>query len=265
MAGERQSPRDTQQSDSVLGRAARAASEAARIATSPVDAVGVARLAAGSVVRAAGAAAKVAVDTAEQLGAADSLSVTFTAASSRDKRTLRERGDGLLNRPWEATRKPQSRHPAFDRILDELISDEARILRFLAVGGAQPSIDIRTNTPFGVGSQRLAAGISFIADMAGCAWPGRSHEYLGNLDRLGLIRFSAEPVNDFRRYYLLDAHPDAVAAMQNAKRTIGVHRSIYLSVFGEKFCAECFTTTGYDAGGWATYDPGDVYWGKGPR
>lgn len=54
-------------------------------------------------------------------------------------------------------------------------------------------------------------------------------------------------------------------AARNAKRTIAIHRSIYLFVFGEQFCAECFTTTDYDAGGWASYDPGDVYLGKGPR
>jgi hypothetical protein len=32
-------------------------------------------------------------------------------------------------------------------------------------------IDIRTKTLFQIGSERLAAGISMIADMAGCRWP----------------------------------------------------------------------------------------------
>lgn len=256
---------EREQSDSFISKAARAAGEAARIATNPVDAVGAARLAAGSVIRAAGSAAHAAVETAEQVGATAALSLSFSARGDYDDRNLRRRGDDLVDIPWGTGEHSAPRRSAFDRILDELASDEARILRFLAVGGAQPSIDIRTNTPFRVGSQRLEAGVSFIADMAGCSCPSRSREYLGNLERLGLIRFSAEPVIDFRRYYLLDAHPDAVEAMRRAKRTIAIYRSIHLSVFGERFCHECFTITGYDAGGWAHYDPGDVYWGKGPR
>ena len=76
--------------------------------------------------------------------------------------------------------------------------DEARILRFLAVAGPQPAIDIRTKTPFGVGSERLAGGINLIAEMAGCTWPKRDRHYLANLNRLGLVRFSEEPVTDRR-------------------------------------------------------------------
>jgi hypothetical protein len=243
------------------GEAALAAGEAALAATmSPSDAISAARITASSVVRVADTAARTAVDA---VGDAATRTVTGNAPSSRS--SLRARGDALLNRS-SRTRDPMlSEHPAFEHILDDLAPDEARILRFLAVAGPQPSIDVRTRTPLLVGSQRLAAGISFIADMAGCASPDRSHEYLGNLARLGLIRFSAEPVDDFRRYYLLDAHPDTVAAMHRVKRTIAVYRSIYLSVFGEQFCAECFSVEGYDAGGWAKHDPGDRYWGKGPR
>ncbi|MEN4450106.1 Abi-alpha family protein [Mycobacterium sp. SM3041] len=254
----------------------RAAGDAAKIAASPVDAVSAARVASGSVLRAAETVAKATFDAAEiaakltlgaaeHLASADALSSTVAAVTLRGTPTLRDRGDQLLNTPWGSDDHARPRQPSFERILDELTSDEARILRFLAVGGPQPSIDIRTNTPFGVGSERLAAGISFIADMAGCSWPTRSREYLGNLERLGLIRFSTEPVDDFRRYYLLDAHPDAVAATSDAARTIAVYRSIYLSVFGEQFCTECFTTSGYNAGGWAIHNPTDVYWGKGPR
>lgn len=263
-------------SESVLDRVVRAASDAAKIVASPIDTISAARVASGSVLRAAETAAKVTfdaaevaakltLDLAEQITSADAPSGTGATTTLRGTPTLRERGDRLLDTPWGSDDPSRPRQPSFERILDELTSDEARILRFLAVGGPQPSIDIRTNTPFGVGSQRLAAGISFIADMAGCSWPTRSREYLGNLERLGLIRFSAEPVDDFRRYYLLDAHPDTVAITGRTTRTIAVYRSIYLSVFGEQFCAECFTTTGYDAGGWALRNSTDVYWGGGPR
>lgn len=224
------------------------------------DAVSAARIAAASVARVTDAAVRSATDVAGSLA---SHAVTGTPHSQTA--SLRERGDSLLYRSSHGQATARKEHPAFEHVLDDIAPDEARILRFLAVAGPQPSIDIRTSTPLRIGSQRLAAGITFIADMAGCASPDRSREYLGNLARLGLIRFSEEPVVDFRRYSLLDAHPEAVTAMHRAKRTIAVYRSIYLSVFGEQFCAECFTTDGYNAGGWAERDPGDHYWGKGPR
>lgn len=260
---------------------------------SPEDISSAAKLVGGALFRTAGTVAKDAVGTAtdisgrlasggpvsaivdEQFAQVSSVARALIGAEEASDDTgaqripeglsLRQRGDALLYRSWNAADQARREHPAFERILGELTPDEARILRFLAVAGPQPSIDIRTHTPFGIGSQRLAAGISFIADMAGCAWPHRSRHYLGNLNRLGLVRFSTEPVQDFRRYYLLDAHPDAVAAMNRAKRTIAVYRSIYLSVFGEEFCEACFTTDGYNAGGWSHHDSGDIYWGKGPR
>ncbi|MBJ8344045.1 DUF4393 domain-containing protein [Antrihabitans sp. YC2-6] len=183
-------------------------------------------------------------------------------ASFRD---LKAHGDALLDSSWNIANQPREEHPAFAQILTALTPDEARILRFLAVSGPQPAIDVRTKTPFGVGSERLAGGINMIADMAGCAWPDRDQHYLANLNRLGLVRFSEEPVEDFRRYSLLSAHPNAMAAADKAKKVIEVYRSIYLSLFGHQFCEACFTIEGYDAGGWSTYDPGDKYIGKGPR
>ncbi|MBJ8339089.1 DUF4393 domain-containing protein [Antrihabitans sp. YC3-6] len=271
------------------------ATEIAKFATNPVEIAGVAKLSAAALLRAVGAIGQGSVDAANDIAkqissgegitqivderivqvlsaAMSALGAEETAdqrdsdrSSRRSKRPLKERGDALLSRSWNAAAQTGSKHPAFDRILGEITPDEARILRFLAIAGPQPAIDIRTNTPFGIGSQRLAVGISFIPDMAGCAWPARSKNYFGNLHGLGLVSFSTEPVEDFRRYQVTEAHPDAVAASRRAKRTIAVYRSIFLSDFGMQFCRECFTLEGYDAGGWTKYEHHDQYWGKGPR
>ncbi|HEY5854306.1 MAG TPA: Abi-alpha family protein [Aldersonia sp.] len=155
-------------------------------------------------------------------------------------------------------------HPAFARMLDELTPDEARIVRFLSVAGPQPSIDVRTKTLFQAGSQSLASGVNLIARMAGCRRPERDRLYLANLDRLGLVRFSAEPVADYRRYALLEVQPRALEAMSGAVRTISIYRSICLSVLGEEFCACCFDTDGYHGGGWDTDPRRDKIIGKGP-
>ena len=166
-------------------------------------------------------------------------------------RNLRAAGDHLLRLSLDTESQPRDEHPAFARILEELAPDEARILRFMALSGPQPAIDVRTKTPFMVGSERIAGGINMIADMAGCTYPDRNQQYLANLNRLGMIRFSEEQVEDPRRYSFLEAQPVTMDAMARTKKARTVYRSIYLSLFGRQFCEVCFTLDdGYDAGGW---------------
>jgi hypothetical protein len=178
---------------------------------------------------------------------------------------LRAAGNALLKDSWRPESEPSTQHPSFALMLQSLTADEARILRFLAVAGPQPAIDIRTKTPFGVGSERLAGGINLIAEMAGCTWPKRDRHYLANLNRLGLVRFSEEPVTDRRRYAFVEAQPKATEPMERARKAVTVYRSIYLSLFGQQFCEICFDLEGYDAGGWASDDRGDKILGRRPR
>lgn len=192
-------------------------------------------------------------------------STSRTAARSVSADDLRTIGNRMLRKSAYAANQPHDVHPAFAAMLSSLTPDEVRILRFLAVAGPQPSLDVRTKTPFGIGSERLAGGMNMIADMAGCSYPGQDQHYLANLNRLGLVRFSQEPVADFRRYSLIEAQPKVAEAMEKVKRATTVYRSIYLSLFGQQFCDACFDLEGYDAGGWADDDRGDKIIGKGPR
>jgi hypothetical protein len=196
-----------------------------------------------------------------------SLTRTLTWSPSRgaSEQNLRAIGSAMLKGSWRPESEPRTEHPSFALMLQSLTPDEARILRFLAVAGPQPAIDIRTKTPFGVGSERLAGGINLIAEMAGCTWPQRDRHYLANLNRLGLVRFSEEPVTDRRRYAFVEAQPKATEPMERAKKAKTIYRSIYLSLFGQQFCEICFDLDGYDAGGWASDDRGDKILGKGPR
>jgi hypothetical protein len=163
---------------------------------------------------------------------------------------LREQGDALLRQIGDPSKPLPNEHPAFSRILSELTPDEARIIRFLALAGPQPAIDVRTRTPLGVGSELIASGINLIAEMAGATYPDRNPEYLANLDRLGMIMFSDEQVDDPRRYSFVEAQPVASSAMARAKRTVTVYRSVRITEFGLQFANACFTLDGYDAGGW---------------
>lgn len=153
---------------------------------------------------------------------------------------LRARGDRLLDRSADVTDRDEL-HPAYDRILDEIAPDEARILRLLALSGAQPSVDVRTSRPFGVGSEMVEEGMSMIGDLAGCRHLDRISAYLNNTHRLGLVAFSREPV-ETDRYQVVEVQPAVIEAVHRAGRSNRVvRRSILLTPFGEDFCHTCFS------------------------
>jgi len=151
---------------------------------------------------------------------------------------LRARGAELLYHSADV-RFAENTHPAYARILDDLAPDEARILRFLATEGPQPSVDVRTSRPLGVGSELVASGLSMIGLQSGVRNLGRTHAYLNNLFRLGLIWFSREEVAP-SRYQVVEVQPEVAAAMKRAGRAPKtVRRSIHLTPFGEDFCQTC--------------------------
>jgi hypothetical protein len=150
---------------------------------------------------------------------------------------LRQRGAELLRRSADVHYE-EDVHPAYARILEVLAPDEARILRLLTVNGAQPAVDVRAGLP--LVSELVAPGRSMIAAEAGCRHPDRVHAYLNNLERLGLIWFSREPVRDRLRYQVLEAQPEIIEAMRKGGRTARtVRRSILLTPFGKDFCDVC--------------------------
>ena len=117
--------------------------------------------------------------------------------------------------------------------------DEARVLRFLAVEGPQPAVDVRTSRPLGIGSELVAGGLSMIGLQAGVRSLERTPAYLNNLFRLGLIWFSREPV-EVSRYQVVEVQPEVTEAMKRAGRASKtVRRSIHLTPFGEDFCQTC--------------------------
>ncbi len=148
---------------------------------------------------------------------------------------LRAAGAELLRQSSEVD-SPDSIHPAFTRILEELAPDEARILRLIATQGAQASVDVRTFHLMGIGSQSVAEGLNMIGERAGASHVDRVHSYLNNLYRLGLIWFSKDPIEDPIAYQVLEAQPAVLDAIKRAGRAKTVQRSIGLTPFGRDFC-----------------------------
>jgi hypothetical protein len=165
------------------------------------------------------------------------------AAGHASVEELRARGAELLRRSSDV-HFVEDTHPAYERILGELTPDEARIVLFLFREGPQPTVDVRTNRPLGIGSELIEAGLSMIGRQAGVRNLDRTNAYLNNLFRLGLVWFSPEEVEP-SRYQVVEVQPEVQEAMSRAGRAPKtVRRSIHLTPFGEDFCRTCMPVDG---------------------
>jgi hypothetical protein len=154
-------------------------------------------------------------------------------------KTLRERGQELLEKSRDVWSTDQG-HPAYERILEQMAPDEARILLLLLTGGPQPSVDVRTGGPVGmVNSHLIAPGLNMVGPRAGCRYLDQVPSYLNNLYRLGLVWFSREALRDPLEYQVVEAQPDVLEAMHSVRFAKVVRRSIHLTPFGEDFCRSC--------------------------
>ncbi|KXP06401.1 Abi-alpha family protein [Tsukamurella pseudospumae] len=179
---------------------------------------------------------------------------------------LRKRGNALIRLSQRPNKGLEDHHPSFGHIVDQLLPDEARILRFMGKAGTQPLIDVRTKTLFMIGSELLLGDLSMVAEMSGCERPEQDRSYFANLHRLGLLEMSDEPVDDYRRYALLEVQPAAVHAIESVKKAHTIFRSIRITAFGSQFIGMAFDLDEYNAGGWADDGRRDKYLGKrGPH
>ncbi|WP_431964859.1 Abi-alpha family protein [Nocardia sp. bgisy134] len=173
-------------------------------------------------------------------GAAQQAIAMGSYLRSATTEELRRRGDALLARSADVY-FTEDVHPAYDRILDEIAPDEARILRFMSLNGPQPAVDVRTNRPLGIGSELVQGDLTSVPEQAGVRYPDRARSYLINLNRLGLTLTSEDPVV-LSRYMVLEVQPVVEAALKKAGRAPKiVRKSLRLTEFGEDFCRTCFT------------------------
>jgi hypothetical protein len=103
-------------------------------------------------------------------------------------------------------------------------------------------VDVREAKPLGIAAQMIESGLTMVGTEAGCRWLDRIPAYLNNLERLGLIWFSREPLENPLSYQVLEAQPEVIQAMGRS-RSKTVRRSIQLTPFGDDFCATCLPMT----------------------
>ncbi|MGI8727157.1 MAG: Abi-alpha family protein [Solirubrobacterales bacterium] len=175
----------------------------------------------------------------------------YTEGARTDKRkrtsaeSLRARGAELLERAAEVSDGDVAVHPGFDRIVDQLAPDEARVLKLLANDGAQPIVYINKAGPMGIGARTVARRLSLIGREAGCLHPELLPAYLDNLVRLGLASIRQEPVGDEREYQVVEAQPEVVEAMDSVGggplfSAQSARKSVHITEFGKAFCQVCF-------------------------
>ncbi len=156
----------------------------------------------------------------------------------REEAALRVKGAELLRASADVDADEHA-HPAYARILTELAPDEGRILRLLATEGRQPSVDVRATNALGIGTELVAAGVNMIGAAAGVSHRDRVAAYLNNLERLGLIWFSREAIEEPGAYQVLEAQPEVMDAIKSVSHAKTVQRSIVLTPFGRDFCDVC--------------------------
>ncbi|HWG27148.1 Abi-alpha family protein [Actinospica sp.] len=150
--------------------------------------------------------------------------------------SLRLKGEELLYKSRDVN-YVEDAHPAYERLVESLAPDEARILRLLLLSGPQPAVDVRTGGPLGlITSRLLAPGLNMIGPRAGLRYVDRVPSYLTNLNRLGLVWFSRETLRDPERYQVLEAQPAVLESVHSVRQAKIVRRSIHLTPFGEGFC-----------------------------
>jgi hypothetical protein len=172
------------------------------------------------------------------------LRQTLGVSEANRARSLRQRGAELLERAARLDSGADAIHPGFERIVDQLAPDEARILRLLVNEGPQAIVYVNRAAPLGIGAREVARRLSLIGREAGCLHPDHVPAYLDNLVRLGLVAIRRDPVSDERAYQVVEAQPEVVEAMRSVGGTLfrarSARRSVHLTDFGRTFCQVCF-------------------------
>lgn len=177
-------------------------------------------------------------------GAAKAIVPEPERASAKRVGSLRERGEALLDRAATTEGGDDPIHPGFDRIVDQLAPDEARILKLLVNDGPQPIVYINKAAPMGLAPREVARRLSIIGREAGCLKADLVPAYLDNLVRLGLVAIRRDPIADEQAYQVVEAQPDVVEAMRSVDgflfRGQSSRRSVHITDFGTAFCRAAF-------------------------
>lgn len=155
--------------------------------------------------------------------------------------------------------------PAFLEVVAQLTPDEARLLRWLSDHGPAPVVDLEAVSLVGRGTRSVLTGQTIVGDRAGCARPENVDVYLANLERLGIVEFTDEALDDHPDYQLVEGTEAYRAHARRYRedrlwRPRARHRSLRLTPFGVRFLAICGAPASSTA---PLRDRADSTWARG--
>ncbi len=133
-------------------------------------------------------------------------------------------------------------HPSFASIIQQITSDEAKILQIFETHVSYPVFDI-----FAIGEnndirQYFATNVTDIAESAGCSIPELNQTYIDNLCRLYLLRKGGQCL-DQKRYDALMDHKTIKSACEQittkGKKPYISRTAVTITDFGRKFLNAC--------------------------
>lgn len=146
-------------------------------------------------------------------------------------------------------------HPSFVDVIKELTPDEAKILIVLATKNSAPAVDIKMTLTKEGGYIITHRNITTLGVEAGCQHPQLTSNYLGNLDRLGLIDIPfGVRIKDDKAYEALLEHPQIKKIIksqtQEGSTTCEAEkRKVEVTVYGNQFIRACVIGNGIQTEG----------------
>jgi hypothetical protein len=132
--------------------------------------------------------------------------------------TIETRMRRLLDRALEQS-SAESRMALFDKLVDMLVPDEARILGALSDGSASPLVNVRARTRSGA-NELVLENASLIGRTANLTLVGRTPTYVSHLVALGLVELGPEDPALKNEYEILLADPAALRSLAAATRGV---------------------------------------------
>lgn len=123
----------------------------------------------------------------------------------------------LLDRAL-AQSSTSSRQQLFDKILDQIVPDEARIIGALSDGSASPLIHVYGRTRAGLVGEVVLENAALIGKSANVSLPQLTPTYVGHLLALGLLETGPEDPALKDEYEILAADLTVLQALKKAAR-----------------------------------------------
>lgn len=175
---------------------------------------------------------------------------TLQNASITEETEIRELYAQLLANSMNETMKAGV-HPAFVEIINQLSSDEAKLLLYLSKHPIVPIITLRCVNEHGVGFD-VVKNFSNVGELSECEQSLDVNKYFDNLIRLGLLIKgpALSSLNGKDLYIPLKEHQFIVSLMGTITRQAPPFNKprleeSYMSItdFGKSFCEICLRTT----------------------